>query len=349
MKTELFEEHKKLNAHIVDFHGWDMPLYYTSIITEYNYVRKAAGVFDVSHMGDIIISGKDSINFLEHILPSNISGMETGTCMYTAFLNHDGNIIDDTIIYRINSNEFLTVPNASTTGKIYEWMMVNSKNYEVKINNVSDKYSCLALQGPLSESISEKLNIKFQKSFTFSGSLDTMIVSGTGYTGEKGIEIIIKNEEVVSLWNKILYELKQIKGGPCGLGARDTLRMEKGMLLSGQDFDNNRDPVECSISFIMSNKGDYIGKESIEKRNHTEIFRGFIVEDKGIPRHGNLLLDQNGNKIGLITSGTMSPTLGKGIALGFLNKNYGKSGSKVFISIREKNIPATVSRPKLVP
>ena len=349
MKTELFEEHKKLNAHIVDFHGWDMPLYYTSIITEHNYVRKAAGVFDVSHMGDIIISGKDSIDFLEYILPSNISGIEIGTCMYTAFLNHEGNIIDDTIIYRINSNEFLTVPNASTTEKIYEWMMVNSKKYEVKINNVSNKYSCLALQGPLSESIAEKLNIKFQKAFTFSGSLDTMIVSGTGYTGEKGIEIIIRNEEVISLWNKILYKLKQINGGPCGLGARDTLRMEKGMLLSGQDFDNNRDPVECSISFIMSNKGNYIGKESIEKRNHTEIFRGFVAEDKGIPRHGNLVLDQNGNKIGMVTSGTMSPTLNKGIALGFLNKNYSKSGSNVFINIREKNIPVTVSRPKLVP
>jgi aminomethyltransferase len=349
MKTELFEEHKKLNAHIVDFHGWDMPLYYTSIITEHNYVRKAAGVFDVSHMGDIIVSGNGSIDFLEHILPSNISGMEIGTCMYTAFLNNDGNIIDDTIIYRIDLNEFLTVPNASTTEKIYEWMIFNSKGYDVKINNVSNKFSCLALQGPLSESISNKLNIKFQKSFTFSGSLDTMIVSGTGYTGEKGIEIIVKNEEVVVLWNKILNELKQINGGPCGLGARDTLRMEKGMLLSGQDFDNNKDPVECSISFIMSNKGDYIGKESIEKRNHNEIFRGFIIDDRGIPRHGNSVIDQDGNKIGLITSGTMSPTLNKGIALGFINKNYSKPGSKVFITVREKNIPATVSRPKLVP
>ena len=130
---------------------------------------------------------------------------------------------------------------------------------------------------------------------------------------------------------------------------REDQRMEKGMLLSGQDFDNNRDPVECSISFIMSNKGNYIGKESIEKRNHTEIFRGFVAEDKGIPRHGNLVLDQNGNKIGMVTSGTMSPTLNKGIALGFLNKNYSKSGSNVFINIREKNIPVTVSRPKLVP
>ena len=349
MKTELFEEHKKLNAHIVDFHGWDMPLYYTSIITEHNHVRRAAGVFDVSHMGDIIVSGKGSINFLEHILPSNISGMEIGTCMYTAFLNDNGNIIDDTIIYRINSNEFLTIPNASTTEKIYEWMISNSKGYEVKIDNASNKFSCLALQGPLSESIADKLKIKFQKPFTFSGSLDTMIVSGTGYTGEKGIEIIVKNEEVVMLWNKIINELKGVNGGPCGLGARDTLRMEKGMLLSGQDFDNNRDPIECSISFIISNKGNYIGKESIERRTHNEIFRGVIIDDKGIPRHGNLVFDQYGNEIGLITSGTMSPTLNKGIALGFLNKNYSKSGSKVFIKIREKNIPATVSRPKLVP
>ena len=349
MKTVLFKEHEKLNAHIVDFHEWGMPLYYSSIITEHNYVRKAAGVFDVSHMGDIIISRKDSINFLEHILPSNISDMKIGTCLYTAFLNNDGYIIDDTIIYRLSENDFLTVPNASTTEKIYNWMKENSESYNVKLSNLSSELSCLALQGPLSEEIAKKIGIEFQQPFTFSGSIDGMMVSGTGYTGEKGIEIIVKNNNAVELWNKIVEELKLIGGGPCGLGARDTLRMEKGMLLSGQDFDNNRDPVECSISFIMTNKHDYIGRKSIESRVHDKIFRGFMIEGKGIPRNGNIICLNDGTKIGFVTSGSISPTLSRGIALGFIEKKSSKSGIKVIIQIRENKFIAEVSKPKMVP
>ncbi|MHB8361730.1 MAG: glycine cleavage system aminomethyltransferase GcvT [Thermoplasmataceae archaeon] len=349
MKTELYDEHVKLGGNIIDFHGWDMPLYYSSIITEHNYVRKSAGVFDVSHMGDILISGKDAVDFLEYIIPSNISSIEVGKCIYTAFLNNDGNIIDDTIIYRINNNTFLSVPNASTTEKIYDWMKLNSKGYDVNIDNISNKLSCIALQGPLSEDIMKKLNMKFQEPFTFSGTIDTMIISGTGYTGEKGIEIIINNNKVKKVWSKIIQELMLVGGGPCGLGSRDTLRMEKGMLLSGQDFNNNRDPIECAISFIMTNTKKYIGKEMIERRDHKIIFRGFVIGDKGIPRNGNIIFDNNLIEIGEVTSGTISPTLNKGISLGFVDKSKVKVGNEVLIQIRDKKHLAIVSRAKIVP
>ncbi|BAB59199.1 aminomethyltransferase [Thermoplasma volcanium GSS1] len=358
MKTVLYDEHVKLNAHFTDFNGWDMPLYYKSIIEEHMSVRKHAGIFDVSHMGDITVRGREAGKFLDHMFPTKVSSLNDGECIYTAFLNEKGQMIDDTIVYRMSSDSYFFVPNAGTTDKIYEWVTKNSKGFDVKIENVSSKISSIALQGPESESVISELGFSYPGYFKFTyvngkyknaitGKND-IIISGTGYTGEKGVEFIIPNEYAVELWRKLLSLVEKRSGLPCGLGSRDTLRMEKGMLLSGHDFNENRDPYEASISFIVNNDGDFIGKKSLEDRRKEDkqIFRGFILSD-GIPRSGNSV-KVNGKVVGTLTSGSISPVLNKGIALGYIDKEYSKEGTKVFVEIRGKDHEATVSRPKIV-
>lgn len=360
MKTVLYNRHVDLGARIVDFHGWDMPLEYGSILNEHMAVRSHVGIFDVSHMGDITITGKDSVSFLDHVLPSNISKMKSNEAQYTAFLDESGNMIDDTIVYRMNDDSFFFVPNASTTDLIYEWVKKNSNGYDISIKNVSDKLSCIAVQGPQSTEVAENMGIKFPEFFTFhyqdsehvnyiTGTEGT-IVSGTGYTGEKGFELIVPNEDTVKIWNDLYDIVKKKEGLPCGLGSRDSLRMEKGMLLSGTDFNNNRTPYESGVSFIVDSSKDFIGKENLVKRKEEqkEFFRGFILDTKMIPRSGNAIM-YNGNKIGTVTSGTYSPVLGKSIALGYILKNSVKKGDPVEIEIRNRNFNATVGRPKTVP
>lgn len=360
MKTALYEKHVELNARIVDFHGWDMPLEYGSIINEHLSVRHHVGMFDVSHMGDITINGKDSESLLNFILPSDVSRMKDGDAMYTAFLNNDGCMIDDTIVYRMSEDSFFFVPNASTTDRIYSWVNSHATGYDVKIENVSDSMSCIAVQGPESTEVAERLNIRFPELFKFhyqeSGSRNTitgnndMIISGTGYTGEKGYEILIPNEKAPEIWDSLYREIKKLNGGPCGLGSRDSLRMEKGMLLSGTDFDSNRTPYESSISFIVDTSKDFIGQESLikKKESQKEIFRGFILDTKIIPRTGSTIL-KGEEKIGEVTSGTYSPILEKSISLGYILKDRAKNGDMVDISIRERKFPAKVNRPKIVP
>jgi len=360
MRTPLYNEHVSLGARIVDFHGWDMPIEYSKIIDEHNAVRKYAGIFDVSHMGDIIISGLDADEFIDHVFPTDITSLEPGHCIYTAFLNEDASIIDDTIIYKINNKKYFFVPNAANIDIIFNWLRKNVSGYDVEVKNVSDDIACIALQGPMYEQVLNKIGYKAVPSFTFSyekskfknaiTGKEDVIISGTGYTGEKGVEIICPADEAVEIWKNLIEALKMVNGKPCGLGCRDTLRMEKGMLLSGVDFNNNKTPYECSISFILSNKKDFIGKKRLEERKLTDndVFRGFISEDRSIPRAGFSII-YNGTQAGNITSGTFSPVLQKSIALGYIKKDVSKSGNEVMIDIRGKKVKAIVSRPKMVP
>ncbi|PYB67544.1 glycine cleavage system aminomethyltransferase GcvT [Thermoplasma sp. Kam2015] len=358
MRTVLYDEHARLNAKFTEFNGWDMPLYYRSIIDEHMAVRKHVGIFDVSHMGDITVIGKDASRFLDHMFPTQVSKLQNGECVYTAFLNDDGLMIDDTIVYRMGQDSFFFVPNAGTTDKIYRWVMDHSKGYDVKINNVSNKISSIALQGPQSDDVLAEIGYSYPGYFKFQYAdgkyenaitgKDQIIISGTGYTGEKGVEFIIPNEYAVDLWKMLMASISKRGGLPAGLGARDTLRMEKGMLLSGHDFNEDRDPYEASISFIVNNENDFIGKSALEKRKSTdhEIFRGFILSD-GIPRPGNPI-KIDGKKIGIVTSGTISPVLNKGIALGYIEKAYSKENTQVMIEIRSTDHTATVTRPRIV-
>ena len=337
-RTALYEEHVKLNGKIIDFHGWDMPLQYTRILEEHMAVRKNVGIFDVSHMGDVIVEGKEA----------------------AAFLDSKGKIIDDTIVYRISENKFFFVPNASMIDIIYNWILENKGKFDVKITNVSDDISCIAVQGPKSEEVINELGLVFPEPFKFieingtfgknkiTGS-NSVIVSGTGYTGEKGVELLIPSTNAAEIWEKALKLIGKKSGLPCGLGARDTLRMEKGMLLSGQDFSGDRNPYESSISFIIDMNHDFIGRNRIENKQVAQTFKGFIMEENNvIPRHGYIIYDNSENEIGIVTSGSISPVLNKGIALGYLNKNSGKNGDIVLINIRGKNHPAKISRPKMV-
>ncbi|OWP57032.1 MAG: glycine cleavage system protein T [Thermoplasmatales archaeon B_DKE] len=359
-RTCLYEEHIKLGGKMVDFHGWEMPLQYSRILEEHMAVRKAFGIFDVSHMGDIVIEGNDSIKFVDYLFPTKVSKLVVGQSLYTAFLTEDGIIIDDTIIYRLSENKFFFVPNAGTIELIYKWVMDHSTGFNVKISNVSYDIGSIAVQGPKAVLVLKEMKYSSPEQFKFSYEKSdhvnkitgekNIIVSGTGYTGENGVEIIGSNEDIVNIWQRLAKLLPRYSGLPCGLGSRDTLRMEKGMLLSGVDFYMNRDPFECSISFIVDTDHEFIGKEKLMKRKLTdkEIFRGFILGDKSIPRAG-FPVELNGKTIGKITSGTLSPILDKGIGLGFIDKQQLKPGMACEIKIREANHGATVSKPKIVP
>lgn len=359
MKTPLYDRHVAGNARIVDFHGWDMPLYYSSILTEHMAVRKNYGFFDVSHMGDVAVEGKDAARFLDHILPSRISSLLPGRAMYSAFLNEDGNIIDDTIVYRLAEERFFFVPNASTTGEIMSWTDQNSEGFDVRLRNVSNEIASIALQGPEAHRAAAEVGITEPEPFTFhtvesqyenaiTGRKET-IVSGTGYTGEKGMELIIPAREAVSYWEKLESLTGKLGGIPCGLGSRDTLRMEKGMLLSGTDFDHDRTPFEASISFIVNADHDFIGREKLMagKEKKREIFRGFRLEGKALPRGGSRII-RDGKHVGTVTSGGISPVLGVPIALGYIDRESSKENTPVEIEIRSSEHRATVSRPKLV-
>jgi len=362
MRTPIYEWHKENGGNIVDFHGWDMPLYYEGILVEHMAVRSRVGMFDVSHMGDILVTGEDAVALMNSVLPNNVSSIETGKSAYTAFLNDSGLLIDDTIIYRIAEDKILFVPNASTTEEVLNWLISKSKGFNAKIQNLSDELACFAVQGPLSRDVASDLRIEFPEPFTFSFQPDRyggrnkindkndILVSGTGYTGEPGFELIIDARTSKKWWELLIDAIRKYNGSPCGLGSRDSLRMEKGMLLSGVDFNKDRDPFECSISFIVEKKDGFVGSGPLAERKNTdtEIFRGFILEGKQIPRHGFPIF-VDGKKIGSITSGSMSPILGKAIGLGFMDKKYMKSGTEVSIDIRGKANKAVVSRPKMVP
>lgn len=359
-RTPLFDEHIKLNAKMIDFSGWEMPLEYTKILEEHMAVREHVGIFDVSHMGDVLIEGKDSKDFVDYLFPTKVSNLSKNQCVYTAFLNDSGNIIDDTIIYRLDENRFFFVPNAGTIEKMVKWANDHKGNYDVSITDLSTDIASIALQGPESVRVMKDLEIEFPDPFTFLyHEIDNyneltkeknMIVSGTGYTGEKGVEFILPAKYAPKLWNILLNELNKYSGKPCGLGSRDTLRMEKGMLLSGHDFNEDRTPFECSISFIVNNDGKFIGKEKLmeSKSNYTKQFRGFILDERAIPRQSYPIFSDS-EKIGQITSGTLSPILGKGVGLGYIDRKYMKAGTRVEIEIRGKRYPTTVSRPKIVP
>lgn len=358
MRTILYEEHISAGAKMVDFHGWEMPIEYTSIMKEHMNVRTKAGMFDVSHMGDIIVEGSDAIAFMEYMLPTSIKTMKSGEAAYSAFLDDNGCMIDDVIVYIIDDQKLLVVPNAATKDSVLNWMVKHKGDFKCALKDLSDKISCIALQGPETPRILKKMNIDLPDSFKFGFfSINSTnyitgdrrgIVSATGYTGERGVEFILPNSDAVGIWRQLMKELSAIGSGPCGLGARDTLRMEKGFLLSGQDFNRDRDPVEASISFIMTNEGEFIGKSGLHRRKSDQIFRGLILEERGIPRTGSHIFS-NGSQIGEVTSGTFSPVLGKGIALGYISRSHSSKGKTVDIEIRGKMMKAVVSKPKMVP
>ena len=336
-RTPLFSHHRKLEAKIVDFAGWEMPIQYTSILSEHKAVREGAGIFDVSHMGQIFVKGPETVEFLSYVTTWDMSRQKGGDCRYCHILNEKGCIIDDTIVYAISEDNYMLIPNASKISKIFDWLLRNSENFNISLENLSDEYFCLALQGPDSPRLlGQHLNTSVG-SFQLVKIGDT-IVSGTGYTGEKGCEIIGPLSEIVNHWESLI-EMGAI---PIGLGARDTLRLEKGYLLSGQDFDGNQTTLETDYSWVIDWNHNFVGKEALmefQKKSYPKL-RGILIEDRGIVRPGNSVFS-NGSKISSLTSGSLSPSLRKGIGLAYLELDI---GTPITVEVRGNHLNGRVVR-----
>lgn len=344
-KTFLHEKHVELGARMVDFAGWHMPVQYTSIIDEHRTVREFAGLFDVSHMGEIIIKGKDALCFLNSLVPRDISLLSDYKAVYTQLMNFDGGMVDDLIIYKIEDNKYLVIANASRKEDDINWMSLNKSGYDVDIIDESHNYSLLAVQGPKAVNIIEKLGVKSLPEF-FSIKKTEVLgkglwISRTGYTGEDGVELLIKNQDAVYFWEKILEYGQEYGIKPIGLGARDTLRLEAALPLYGNELDETTTPVEAGLGWSVSKKKDkdYIGKNIIfsQLENGTERkLVGFKMIDKGIARHGYEVY-YNNIKIGQVTSGGVSPSRGDNIGLAYVKTLEELCvGVQFQIKIREK-------------
>ena len=352
-RTSLYNEHKKLGAKLVPFAGWEMPVQYGSIIDEHLTVRNKVGLFDVSHMGEIFVTGIQAINLLQKLVPQNIEKLKIGKAVYCQLVNKDAGIIDDLIIYRLTDKDtnpgFLLIVNASRINEDYDWIEFNRKNgnFNTEVKNESDKYALIAVQGPFSADLLQDLGIKKEDqpekfSIKFDQLLDSHVyISRTGYTGEDGFEIIIENSNAVKLWNELLEKGKKYGIKPIGLGARDTLRLESSMHLYGQDMDEKTTPVEASLGWSVSKdkQDSYYGKELIMsqlEKGTDKVLIGFKILDKSIPRH-NCEIYKDNEKIGEVTSGGVGPSIGANVGLGYIDtKVPPKVGTKLDIKIRDK-------------
>lgn len=351
--TNLYDEHVKLGAKIVEFAGWMMPVSYTSIIDEHKTVRENVGAFDVSHMGVFFITGSESLKFLESIVPQSISSLVDSKAVYCQLLNKNGGIIDDLIVYKFAEDKYMSIVNASRIAEDYEWMSQNIKGLDVKIDNKSEDYSIIALQGPKASDLIQKagLDKDNQPKFFFVKEAKIfgidVILARTGYTGEDGFEIVVKNEFAAELWQKLLGDGAEFDIKPIGLGARDTLRLEAALPLYGNDLDEETTPVEAGLSWsIAKNKElDYIGKNVVQNQLQNGVDKkiiGLKMLDKSIARHEYEIF-YNDENVGIVTSGGVSPTLSENIALGYV-KNIKDIciGDTVQVKIREKMHDAVV-------
>lgn len=353
MKTPLFHEHERLHAKIVDFHGWEMPVWYTGIMEEHQATRDHAGLFDASHMGEILVTGDQSVPFLNRVLTRDIPAMQKNRVLYTFLLNDEGGIIDDLTVYCIDPGQaYMLCVNASNTENDLAW--IRSHNSEgAAIEDRSPCMSLLALQGPdASHILSACLGFDPDtlKYYTFASVLSAgfgeVLVSRTGYTGAGGAELFLGNGQAPLLW-KALVEQGAV---PCGLGARDTLRLEMGFPLHGSDIDETTTPLEAGLAFAVDfGKNDFIGRKSLERQSHDGLKRrlwGLMLEDRGIPRQGCVCM-KGDREVGTVTSGSISPVLGSGIALAYLSSDVRKD-DEVDIVVRSRRLRARVVNPPFV-
>ncbi len=345
--TALTATHEALGAKIVPFAGYNMPVQYEGVNIEHETVRKDVGVFDVSHMGEFLIDGPNALELIQKVSSNDASKLTIGKAQYSCLPNDDGGIVDDLIIYKIKDEQYLLVVNASNIEKDWNW--IKSKNdVGAEMKDISENYSLLAIQGPNAVSKMQNLSshdlsqIKFYNFEVgdFAG-VEHVIISATGYTGSGGFEIYCKNSEVKQIWDAV------IKAGakPIGLAARDTLRLEMGYCLYGNDIDDTTSPIEAGLSWICKFNKPFTNSSALEDEKIHGPKRklvAFELDERGVPRHGYDIVDNSGKKIGVVTSGTMSPSLGKGIGLGYVPTVFSEVNSKINIQIRKNAIPATV-------
>lgn len=350
-KTPLYEKHIQLKGKMIDFGGWSLPVEYTGIIPEHEAVRTKAGIFDVSHMGEITVKGEDSEKYLQMLLTNDISLLNNNQIAYTAMCYPHGGVVDDLLVYKYSNTDYLLVVNASNTEKDYQWMKENIFG-NTEILNVSENYAQLALQGPLAETILQKLTKKNLNEIEFYYFSDNVkvgnieaLVSRTGYTGEDGFELYFAYDKAEEMWDLILEAGKDEGLIPAGLGARDTLRFEASLPLYGHELNENITPLEAGLGFFVKlNKENFIGKEALARQKSEGLKRrivGFEMIDRGIPRN-NYEVYKEGEKIGYVTTGSFSPTLKKNIGLALIDSAYSKEGTEIEILIRNKNSKAKV-------
>ena len=356
-KTFLHDEQIKLGARMIEFAGWMMPVQYSSIIDEHKTVRENVGLFDVSHMGEVYVYGKDSLAFLNKLVPQDVSRLTDSKAIYCQLLNKEGGIIDDLIIYKLETEKYLIIVNASRIDEDLNWMVRNSLGFNVEIENQSHNYSLLAIQGPKAVDLMDKMGLKKENQPEFFSIKRAelfninLFVSRTGYTGEDGFEILVKNEFSELLWNYIVDAGKEFGLKPIGLGARDTLRLEAALHLYGNDLDEKTTPIEAGLAWSVSKTkaADYNGKEVIQKQLEQGTDKklvGLKMLDRAIARHEHEVY-YNDEQIGIITSGGVSPILNENIALAYVKNNKDICiGSIVQVKIREKFYKAElVKRP----
>jgi len=345
--TALSATHEALGAKMVPFAGYNMPVQYDGVTIEHETVRKSVGVFDVSHMGEFLVEGPNALALLQKCCSNDATKLTVGKAQYTCMPNDDGGIVDDLIIYKLEEEKYLVVVNASNIEKDWNWL--TSKNdVGAEMKDLSEDYSLLAIQGPEAVNAMQPLSshdlaaIPFYNFIVgdFAGVVD-IIISATGYTGSGGFEIYCKNSDVKQVWDAVT------KAGakPIGLAARDTLRLEMGYCLYGNDINDTTSPIEAGLGWITKFTKDFSSSEIFKKQKEHGVDRklvAFELDERGIPRHDYDIVDGEGNKIGIVTSGTMSPSLGKGIGLGYVPTIFAKADSKINIQIRKKAIPATV-------
>ena len=349
--TPLTDTHVALGAKMVDFAGFYMPVRYSSDLDEHHCVRNVVGMFDVSHMGEFIIKGENALPFLQKIVSNDVSKLEKGQALYAYLPNATGGIVDDLLVYHLDDDNYMCVVNAGNIDKDWAWFQQhNTENAEM--HNISDNTALLAIQGPKATEALQSLTevdlssipyYRFKRG-AFAG-VDNVIISATGYTGAGGFELYFNKAHAVDVWNKILEAGKPFGLQPIGLGARDTLRLEKGFCLYGNDIDDTTSPLEAGLSWVTKFNKDFIAKDILLKQKADGLQRklvGFVMVDRGIPRHGYLIKDEQGNEIGIVTSGTQSPTLGYGVGLGYVDVAYANVDSEIFIDIRGKLLKAKV-------
>jgi aminomethyltransferase len=356
-KTPLHDEHVRLGGKIVEFGGWSMPVQYTGIIDEHLAVRNAVGVFDISHMGQFFVTGPEAANWLNYMLTNNIHALADGQCQYTFLLNDRGGVIDDLIAYRLGAENFLLVVNAALIEKDFAWLQANMW-LDVELENRSEDFAGLAVQGPNSRHIFSALfgNAARLPSHNGIAAVErhggTFYIARTGYTGEDGFELFFPAWQAVEVWNEILEKGKPHGIKPCGLGARDTLRLEMCYPLNGSDLSPKHTPVEAGLSFFVDfNKPRFIGQEALEKQRTEGVKQkliAFKMNGKTPPPRGHYPVCKNGEKISEIGSGSLSPSLNTGIGMAYIPVEHARIGGEIEIDIRGKLFPATIEKKPLL-
>ena len=351
--TALTHIHESLGAKMLPFAGFNMPILYEGVNAEHETVRNGVGVFDVSHMGEFLLSGPNALALIQKVTSNDASTLTIGRAQYSCLPNNEGGIVDDLIVYKIKDEQYLLVVNASNIDKDWDWISSHN-DLDVEMRNISDDYSLLAIQGPKAiEAMQSLTSVKLSAIPYYHFEVGDFagfphdIISATGYTGSGGFEIYCKNSEVETIWNKVFEAGKPFDIKPIGLAARDTLRLEMGFCLYGNDINDTTSPIEAGLGWITKFTKEFVNSEHLKQQKEKGVTRklvGFEMQERAVPRHDYEIVDKDGNSIGIVTSGTMSPSMSVGIGLGYVSTEHSTVDSVIFIRIRKNDVPAKVAK-----